>query len=57
MEHLSKQERSTLSKHALKARWNPLEAQDAKERTEEIAFFVNQAQKTACNYHSSDTSL
>ena len=45
MEQLSTQERSALSRHALRARWHPREAQAARERAQEITYFIKQALK------------
>lgn len=46
MAGLSGQERSTLAKHAARARWHPREAQAIRERAEEITQIVRQALKS-----------
>ena len=47
MEQLNVTERSALSKHALRARWHPREAQAEREKTQEIANLVQQALKNS----------
>ena len=44
-ERLSAQERSAISRHAARARWHPREAQEAKEKAQELAYLVQQALK------------
>ncbi len=45
MAQLSAVDRSALSKHALRARWHPREAQEIRERAQEITNLVKQALK------------
>ena len=45
MEQLSAQERSALSKHALRARWHPREFQAEKEKAQRQAYLIRQALK------------
>jgi hypothetical protein len=45
MEQLNAQERSALARHAAKARWHPREAQEARERAQEITYLIKQALK------------
>lgn len=45
MAQLSAQERSTLAKHAARARWHPIEAKARRERAEEIVYLIKQALK------------
>jgi len=47
MEQLNDAERSALSKHALRARWHPREAQAEREKAQEIANLVQQALKNS----------
>ncbi len=47
MEQLNVTERSALSKHALRARWHPREAQAEREKAQEIANLVQQALKNS----------
>jgi hypothetical protein len=44
-ERLSAQERSAIARHAARSRWHPREAQEAKEKAQELAFLVQQALK------------
>jgi hypothetical protein len=45
MEQLNAQERSALAKHAARARWHPRETQAARERAQEITYFLQQVLK------------
>ena len=45
MEQLNTAERSALARHAAKARWHPREAQEARERAQEITYLIKQALK------------
>ncbi len=45
MEQLNAAERSALARHAAKSRWHPLEAQEIRERAQEITNLVKQALK------------
>ncbi len=45
MAQLNDAERSALSKHALRARWHPREAQAAKEQAQELAYLIQQTLK------------
>ena len=45
MEQLNAQERSALARHAAKTRWHPREAQEIRERAQEITNLVKQALK------------
>lgn len=45
MKQLSAQERSALARHAAKTRWHPREAQEARERAQEITYLIKQALK------------
>jgi hypothetical protein len=42
-ERLTAQERSAISRHAVRARWHPHEAQAIREKAEEITQLVKQA--------------
>ncbi len=45
MAQLNAAERSALSKHALRARWHPREAQAAREKAQELAYLIQQTLK------------
>ncbi len=45
MQQLNAAERSALAKYASKACWHPREAQVARERAQEITYFIKQALK------------
>lgn len=45
MAQLNDQERSTLSKHALRARWHPREFQAEREKAQRQAYLIRQALK------------
>jgi hypothetical protein len=42
-ERLTAEQRSTISRHAARARWHPREAQAAKEKAQEITYLIKQA--------------
>jgi len=44
-ERLNAKERSTIARHAVRARWHPREAQAAKEYAQEVTYLVTQALK------------
>ncbi len=44
-EQLSAQERSAIARHAARSRWHPREAQEIRERAQEITNLVKQALK------------
>jgi hypothetical protein len=45
MEQLSAQERSALAKYAARSLWHPREAQEAREKAQEITYLIKQALK------------
>ncbi len=45
MAQLNDAERSALSKHALRARWHPREAQAEREKAQELAYLIQQTLK------------
>jgi hypothetical protein len=45
MEQLDAQERSALARHAARTRWHPREAQEAREKAQEITYLIKQALK------------
>jgi hypothetical protein len=45
-ERQSAQERSALARHAARSRWHPREAQEAKDKAQEITYLITQALKT-----------
>jgi hypothetical protein len=44
-EQLNAQERSAIARHAARSRWHPREAQEIRERAQEITYLVKQALK------------
>jgi hypothetical protein len=44
-ERLTAEQRSAISRHAVRARWHPREAQAAKEKAQELAYIVQQVLK------------
>lgn len=47
MAQLNAAEPSALSKHALRSRWHPREAQAAREKAQEITYLIKQALKNS----------
>ena len=44
-ERLTAEQRSTISRHAARARWHPQETQVAREKAQEITYLIKQALK------------
>ena len=44
-ERLSAEERRAIARHAARARWHPQEAQAEREKTQELAYLIQQAIK------------
>jgi hypothetical protein len=44
-EHLTAEQRSTISRHGARTRWHPREAQAAREKAQELAYLIQQVLK------------